>query len=133
MPEQLKRLLLPLAQRMIRGAFSVRFEDSLRTEPVSRAFGLDRGLPVDRLYIEEFLRSKAPYIRGVVFEIGERRYTHKFGHVVTQSEILHVNHSVPDVTIVGDLTEADTLPADRIDCFICTQTFNFIFDVPQAI
>jgi len=31
------------------------------------------------------------------------------------------------------LTKPETLPKERIDCFICTQTLNFIFDVPKAI
>ena len=36
-------------------------------------------------------------------------------------------------TIVGDLTAPATLPENAVDCFICTQTFNFIFDVQKAI
>ena len=31
------------------------------------------------------------------------------------------------------MTKPETLPKERIDCFICTQTLNFIFDVPKAI
>ena len=31
------------------------------------------------------------------------------------------------------MTKPETLPRERIDCFICTQTLNFIFDVPKAI
>ena len=35
--------------------------------------------------------------------------------------------------IVGDLTKKETIPSDKIDCFICTQTLNFIYDVKSAI
>jgi hypothetical protein len=35
--------------------------------------------------------------------------------------------------MVGDLTDPASLPDGRIDCFICTQTFNFIYDFKSAI
>jgi hypothetical protein len=35
-------------------------------------------------------------------------------------------------TIVGDLATPSELPEAVTDCFICTQTFNFIFDVDKA-
>ena len=47
-----------------------------RTEPISRAYGFDRGTPVDRHYIEAFLQRHAPSpdysagdIRGRVLEV----------------------------------------------------------------
>jgi hypothetical protein len=39
----------------------------------------------------------------------------------------------PHATIIGDLTRPDTLPADRFDCFICTQTFHVIYNYMDAI
>ncbi len=35
--------------------------------------------------------------------------------------------------IIGDLTKADTLPSERFDCFVCTQTLNFIYEVKVAV
>jgi hypothetical protein len=52
---------------------TVDFGDLRRVRPISRAFALDRGLPVDRHYIEHFLAAHAADIRGRVLEIGDDR------------------------------------------------------------
>jgi hypothetical protein len=97
-------------------------------------FGLDRGLPIDRYYIEKFLASHKDLIKGGVLEISESTYSRKFGgEGVTRHEILHFTDDNPQATIIGDLTLPATLPENRIDCFICTQTFNFIYDFKKAI
>src|SRR5690349_21130910 len=48
-------------------------------EPVSRNFGFDRGLPIDRFYIEQFLAAEAGAIQGNVLEIEHDLYTRRFG------------------------------------------------------
>src|SRR5690348_17021256 len=69
----------------------VRFGDLRRIEPLSRIFGSDRGLPVDRYYIEQFLAAHAADIQGRVLEIGHNVYTRKFGaERVTKSDVLHI-------------------------------------------
>src|ERR1041384_1893415 len=57
----------------------VGFGSLRRTTPISGEFGLDRGEPVDRYYVEKFLERHAEDIRGRVLEIGDDRYTKKFG------------------------------------------------------
>lgn len=111
----------------------VNFNDQLRTEPISRKFGFDRGCPIDRYYIDSFLKQNQNVITGSVLEIAECTYSKQFGHDISSYEILHYDDSNKNATIVGDLTKPETLPEERIDCFICTQTLNFIFDVPKAI
>ena len=109
------------------------FSDQLRTEPISRKFGFDRGCPIDRYYIDSFLKQNQNLITGSVLEIAESTYSKQFGHDIAAYEVLHYDDSNKKATIVGDLTKPETLPKERIDCFICTQTLNFIFDVPKAI
>ncbi len=105
-----------------------------RLEPVSRVFGLDRGHPVDRYYIESFLSDHRKDVRGRVLEVGDDRYTRRFGEGrVTSSDVLHVEDGVPGVTIVGDLAAGDGLPADAFDCVLVLQTLQFIYDVPAAV
>lgn len=111
----------------------VNFNDHLRTEPISRKFGFDRGCPIDRYYINSYLKQNQNVITGSVLEIAECTYSKQFGHDISSYEILHYDDSNKNATIVGDLTKPETLPEERIDCFICTQTLNFIFDVPKAI
>jgi SAM-dependent methyltransferase len=105
-----------------------------RLTPISREFGFDRGLPVDRYYIENFLARQADDILGRVLEIGDNSYTRKFGgDRVTKSDVLHVVEGNPKATIVADLTSADHIPSDSFDCFILTQTLQFIYDVRAAL
>lgn len=108
--------------------------DLRRVTPISDAFGLDRGLPVDRYYIERFLGGHADLIRGHVLEIGDSRYTRRFGGArVRRSDVLHVTAGNPQATIVADLTRADHLPSALFDCIICTQTIQMIYDARAAI
>lgn len=106
---------------------------SISTVPISNDFGLSRGTPIDRYYIESFLQEYNADIKGAVLEIAESTYTKQFDHGVTSFEILHVDESNRKATIIGDLTQPETLPDKTVDCFICTQTLNFIFDVRKAI
>ncbi len=112
----------------------VRFGSLRRVKPISTEFGYDRGLPVDRYYIENFLARQADDIRGRVLEIGDNSYTQKFGgDRVTKSDVLHVVEGNPNATIVGDLTCADHIPSDSFDCFVLTQTLHLIYDVRAAL
>ena len=102
-------------------------------KPYSNVFGLDKGTPIDRLYIEHFLKINKDSITANVLEVAESTYSRKFGHDVTNFQILHYDASNDIATITGDLSAPESLPSGVCDCFICTQTLNFIFDVQSAI
>jgi SAM-dependent methyltransferase len=112
---------------------SVRFGDLRRLRPLSQRFGFDRGKPIDRYYIEDFLSRHAGDIQGRVLEVGDASYTRRFGDGVTDSEVMDIDESNPRATIVGDLTRADHVASDSFDCVICTQVLLLIFDVRAAI
>ena len=109
------------------------FNDLARTEPVSRLFGFDRGTPIDRYYVEKFLQTHSQLIQGRVLEVADNYYTVKFGQPELISEILHYNDTNSKATLVGDLTKPEFLPQDCFDCFICTQTLNFIYQTREAM
>lgn len=114
------------------GQFS--FGDFRRLSPVSREWGFDRGLPVDRYYIEGFLERHSGDIQGRVLEIGDRSYSKRFGGSrITHSDVLHVTADNPLATIVGDLTDAPHIPSNVFDCAIITQTLHLIYDFKAAI
>ncbi len=103
-------------------------------KPISEVFALDRGTPIDRFYIENFLNHNKKFITGVTLEIAESVYSKKFGTDIVSFEILHTDSQIcPNATMIGNLTDITTLQENRIDCFICTQTFNFIYDYKAAI
>jgi SAM-dependent methyltransferase len=112
----------------------VRFGGLRRLTPLSRSFGMSRGRPIDRHYIEKFLAANAGDIRGRVLEIGDDSYTRRFGGArVTRSDILHAVAGNPSATIVADLADAPQIESDAFDCIILTQTLMFIYDVPAAL
>ncbi len=112
----------------------VRLGSLRRVTPLSREFGYDRGLPIDRYYIECFLAKNAPDVRGHVLEIADNTYTRRFGgDRVTQSDVLHIEAGHSNATMVADLTHADHIPSDSFDCVILTQTLQFIYEVPAAL
>lgn len=112
----------------------VNFGDLRRLEPLTRSFGYDRGQPIDRYYIEKFLEKNSKHIAGAVLEIGDNRYTKRFGgSAVTRSEVLDQPHADSDPTIIADLTHADHLPSESFDCIILIQTLQFIYDAHAAV
>jgi len=103
-----------------------------RLQPISRLFGFDRGTPIDRYYIENFLAQNSSHIRGRVLEIGDNTYTQKYGIGVTKSEVLNAVPS-SNATIVGDLATGKNIPENAFDCIILTQTLLCIYDVKSAL
>ncbi|MCG5238878.1 polysaccharide deacetylase family protein [Azospirillum doebereinerae] len=103
--------------------------------PVSRVFGLDRGRPIDRYYIENFLSVHAPAIRGRVLEVGDATYTRRYGgERVTQADVLHATGDGTKDVIVSDLaTGALEIASETYDCIILTQTLHFIHDMRAAL
>jgi len=113
---------------------SVNFGDLGSTRPISRDFGFDRGTPVDRYYIEQFLTKHAADIRGRVLEIGDASYSRRFGgQAITHQDVLHVSRDVPEATLIGDMAEPGVLPDNAFDCMVLTQTLHLIYDMRSAL
>lgn len=55
------------------------FGDLRRLSPIDAGFGLDRGKPIDRHYIEAFLARCGADVRGRVLEVAELTYTERYG------------------------------------------------------
>lgn len=104
-----------------------------RTTPLSTEWGHDRGCPIDRYFIESFLRQHQQDIRGRVLEIRDCTYTDQFGVNVTRPEVLDLDAENPHATFVCDLARAECVPSDSMDCFICTQTLQFVYEPRAAI
>jgi SAM-dependent methyltransferase len=145
-----KRLLPARAQAWLRGRRSrvsppvgrVRLGGLRRLKPISDRFGFDRGQPVDRYYIEQFLaRHGGPSgdISGRVLEVGDDSYTRAFGAPpsggdgVTGIDVVDIEPRNPRATIVADLAGGENVPSQAFDCVVCTQTLFFIFDLHKAV
>jgi glycosyltransferase involved in cell wall biosynthesis len=135
-PKFLQRRLyrMGVINQFIPSVGNVQKGDFDRVTPFSKEFGYDRGGPVDRYYIENFLEKHAPLIKGRVLEIGDNEYTLKFGKsAVTTSDILHIDPSNSKATIIGDLSDAPQIAGNTYDCIILTQTLHLIYNYKGAL
>ena len=104
-----------------------------KVEPVSRTFGAERGKAVDRVYIEKFLDENKKYIKGTVMEIESDDYIKKFGgNHVDREIILHVKGWGGKNVIKGDFETGEGVQENMVDCLICTQTLQYIYDLKKA-
>ena len=107
----------------------INWGDLRSQEPVSENWGYDRGQPIDRYFIENFLQKHANDVKGCCLEVMNDKYIRKFGgDRVTASEVLDIDSNNRKATIVGDLTNPSTLSPNTFDCFIMTQTLPVIYD-----
>lgn len=101
-----------------------RFFHAIHVLPYSRNFGLERGSPVGRYYVEKFLRENADYIVGRCLEFGEPRYKPYFPKV-REYEITDVVQR-PGVKYVCDIHEPQGMPKNHFNAVICTQVFEHL-------
>ncbi|MGI8521306.1 MAG: class I SAM-dependent methyltransferase [Actinomycetota bacterium] len=113
---------------------TVRWGDLRRISPIARDWGYGRGQPIDRVYIEHFLSSCASDIHGACLEVLNADYTERFGGArVSRKDVLDINPANTSATLVADLNEMDSLPSQRFDCIILTQTLHLIPDMRIAL
>ncbi len=107
--------------------------DLRRTTPIDAGFGVSRGRPIDRHYIDAFLARHRADVHGAMLEVGDDGYTRALGgDRVTDHDVLHADHGNPRATLVADLSHPETLPHARYDGFICTQTLQYVYDLDAA-
>ncbi|MEI7474105.1 MAG: methyltransferase [bacterium] len=110
------------------------FKYLFKNKPLNRTFGYDRGTPIDRYYIENFLNTNNNLIKGNVIEVAENTYTKNFGrNKVLKSLILHANNTDVKADIIGNLETGENLPEAIADCFIMTQTLPFMLNPKEGI
>lgn len=126
--------LAPFTMPAVLRRWLYRCRRASETMPLSRNFGWERGTPVDRLYIEEFLGANAGDITGRVLEIGDDAYSRRFGGKrVLHQDVLHVDPDAPGASLVGDLCDPAVLPTGAFDCIIITQTLHLLWDVHEGM
>ena len=134
-PARARRRLRPLRSAVVerRRRRPPRLGDLQRVTPIDSNWGFERGTPIDRVYVEQFVAANAADIRGRVLEIAAPDYTTRFGRGVERVDILMATAGNPQATIVGDLTDAPQIPSDAFDCAIVTQTLQFVYDIRAAL
>jgi SAM-dependent methyltransferase len=134
-PASARRRLRPVRKTVVdwRRSRPPKLGDLRRVTPIDPNWGFERGTPIDRVYVEEFVGAHAADVRGRVLEIAAPDYATRFGHDLVRVDVLMATGGNPLATIVGDLTDAPHIPSDTFDCAIVTQTLQFVYDVRSAL
>lgn len=114
----------------------VRYGMLRRDQPYSPMWPCRRGQPVDRYYIERFLKRNAAVMVGDLLEVGGLEYIERLAQprFVRSASSLHAPAGAPpSVTYVADLADAPELPSAHFDCIVLPQTLQFIYDVRAAV
>jgi peptidoglycan/xylan/chitin deacetylase (PgdA/CDA1 family) len=116
------------------GRDGIDWGDLRRTDPISRDWGYERGMPLDRRYIDDFLAAHSSDVRGSVLEVQEDDFTRACGGArVTHSSVLDVDVANTRASILADLRCAPSIASERFDCIILTQTLHVIDDMAAAL
>lgn len=121
---------------LIRAVNSSRFYylSTRSVKPLSSKFGLDRGTPIDRYWIDSFIYENRKFIFGRVLEIGDNRYTKKYGaKSVTKSDVLDIDRQNKTASIYGDLKDLREVSSNTYDCIILTHVLGMIDNYESAI
>jgi SAM-dependent methyltransferase len=93
--------------------------DLSRKYPICQAFGLTRGTPVDRYYLNQFIREIRPQIKGDILEIGGTPKDKDFYQIESDQSYKIVNiEPGPGVDIVGDVHDPSIIEPESIDSLI---------------
>jgi SAM-dependent methyltransferase len=101
--------------------------------PVSGHWGYDRGQPIDRWYIEAFLDAHRDDVRGDTLEVKSDTYVRRYGKDLGEVHVLDVDGANAAATVIGDLGGEPPLPAASLDCFVLTQTLQYVWDLGAAV
>jgi len=103
-------------------------------QPLSSDYGTERGTPIDRYYIDQFVARHAGDLRGVTLEVGAANYLRRFGGPnVTAVEVLDIDPANDGATVIGDLRHLDAVPDNSYECVLLVQVLSFIDDVVAAV
>ena len=115
-------------------AGEIDFGHMRRLKPISSDFGFSRGGPIDRYYIEQFLKKNAGDIKGHALEVKDDSYLNRFGgSQVIKKDILDIDSGNRLATVIADLSQAQNIPDNSYDCIILTQVLQYIYDVRSTI
>jgi len=107
--------------------------DLFRPTPVHRTWGYEHGEPLDRPFIERFVRTHAGDIRGRVLEIKTAEYSARFARPGARIDILDIDPANPAADIIADIQTGEGIADATYDCIVLTQVLQLVPDVQRAL
>ena len=104
-----------------------------RMKPFSGCFGSDRGMPIDRYYLNKFLEKNRASIKGDVLEIQVSGYTKVYGSALRRVDSIDIRPEFKP-TFVCDLAHSEgVIVNDAYDCFLLINTLHHLRDIEQCL
>tara|TARA_Y100000385_G_scaffold274995_1_gene318802 strand:+ start:293 stop:985 length:693 start_codon:yes stop_codon:yes gene_type:complete len=102
---------------------------------ISNDFGFGRGTPIDRYYLEIFLKTNQKYFIGESLEFGSDFYLKKYNNRIKSFDVFtsFLDKKNSKNIIKGDLSLIEDLPKEKYDFIVCTNVLNFIYEIDSAI
>ncbi len=131
-----RRERIPRRIRLLLARFTVRWLrllDQRDVLPLWGVWGYERGTPIDRYYIGNFIRAHAGAVHGRVLEFGWPDYQGYFdASRIERYDVLDLK-AHDDVTLVGDIQCIPQIADATFDCIVCTQVLLLIPDLFAAM
>jgi SAM-dependent methyltransferase len=118
---------------LVRGNGLPRWGNLRRTAPFSATYGFDRGTPIDRYYLNQFLARHRDRITGAVLEVQTDGYTERFGTGVTRADTFDIVPSF-NPTYLCDFAHCDAvIPSGAYDCLLLPNTLPHLRELDRAL
>jgi hypothetical protein len=121
------------ARCLLRGYPLPRWGNLRRTTPFSSTYGFERGTPIDRHYLHQFLAAHQDLIGGDVLEVQTNDHTARFGRGVISA---HTFDIVPDFapTFLCDISHcANVIPTRSYDCLLLPNALPHFRELDLAL
>jgi SAM-dependent methyltransferase len=121
------------ARCLLRGYGLPRWGNLRRTVPFSSTYGFERGTPIDRHYLHEFLATHRALITGDVLEVQTNDYTIRFGSGVTRADSFDI---APDFqpTYRCDISHCEAvIPSASYDCVLLPNALPHFRELDPAL
>ena len=118
-------------RRFIKPLWLSKIKDPL--SPISDYCGFERGRPLDRYYIDKFIKENQSSIKGFILEFLEPEYASVYAEPTSKIETMDIDITNKSATIIGDIRNAYNIQSSYFDCIIATQLLQFIDDLDASL
>jgi|RhiMethySRZTD1v2_1073278.scaffolds.fasta_scaffold55141_5 SAM-dependent methyltransferase len=116
-----------------RAAHPVRWGSLRRLAPIGAGSGAQRGMPIDRYYVDRFVQQRAGLVRGRVLEAETPELARRYGRDVERVDVLDVDAYNDDATLLADLGDAGSLPEAAFDCELLVGVLERVTNLDVAV
>ena len=120
--------------RCLMGGYGLpRWGNLRRTTPFSSHYGFERGTPIDRYYLHQFLSTRRDVITGDVLEVQTNDYTKRFGHQVAIADTFDVVPQFSPTYLCDFAHCGDTIPSHAYDCLLLPNALPHFRELDLAL